>query len=242
MATAKTTTALNVKQKLAKARLEFLNQNVKKSGVNRALEFTYFELVDIIPVATKIFADIGLITVTNFDGDKATMTVYNADNAEEEGLTFTAPYREVEPIVSNSGKQVTNSLQALGSSITYLRRYLYMMLLDIVEQDNVDATLGATTISTEQSKPKAPATPAERKAAKEELTAENTAASPEQIEELKTLCKTMITKDESMNDFVQEIALKTKGFTEITATACTELNANLAQIVKEIESRGNNNG
>ena len=51
---------MNVRQKLAKARLQFLNQKVKKSGKNMHLEFKYFELEDIVPPAIRIFARVGL--------------------------------------------------------------------------------------------------------------------------------------------------------------------------------------
>lgn len=232
MATAKTSNPVpsNVRAKLAAARLEFSQRKVQKSGKNIHMEFLYFELSDIVPVATEIFAKLGLVTVTNFTNEEATMTVYNADNTEEEGLTFTAPYREIEPIISNSGKQVTNSLQALGSSITYLRRYLYMIVLDIVEQDDVDATIGKPIEV--QSEKKAPATPAERKAAKEELVSADNDASESEINELKSLCKELIGKDEDNEEFVQQIALKTEGFTKIKSSACTELCKNLTEMIK----------
>lgn len=231
MANAKAT---NVRQKLAQARLAFLNENVKKSGKNMHLEFKYFELEDIVPSAIKIFADLGLVTTTNFDGTTATMTVYNADSADEEGITFTAPYREVEQIVSNSGKVVTNAMQALGSSITYLRRYLYMMVLDIVEHDEVDANIGANPPAEEKSaamQNKPPATPKERAKAKEKLTAADGDATEEQINSLKTLCKELINTDDSTEDFVQQIALKTEGFTKISASACAELISNLTDMI-----------
>lgn len=115
---------MNVRQKLAKARLQFLNQKVKKSGKNMHLEFKYFELEDIVPPAIRIFARVGLTTDIDFtDENGAVMRVYNTDNSEEAPIEFRVPYREVKPIVSNAGKEVTNPMQALGSSITYLRRY-----------------------------------------------------------------------------------------------------------------------
>ena len=120
---------MNVRQKLAKARLYFLNQKVTKSGKNMSLEFKYFELEDIVPVAIRIFARVGLTSNTVFNGETATMTIFNTDNREEPGIEFVAPYREVGQIISNKGKEVTNPMQALGSSITYLRRYLWMMAL-----------------------------------------------------------------------------------------------------------------
>ena len=179
---------MNVRQKLAKARLQFLNQKVKKSGKNMHLEFKYFELEDIVPPAIRIFARVGLTTDIDFtDENGAVMRVYNTDNSEEAPIEFRVPYREVKPIVSNAGKEVTNPMQALGSSITYLRRYLWMAVLDITEPDDIDATLGsepeeeepeieapnpekAKTEKKSQKKQKAPATPAERKEAKETLT------------------------------------------------------------------------
>lgn len=245
---------MNVRQKLAKARLYFLNQKVQKSGKNMHLEFKYFELEDIVPPAIRIFARVGLTTNIEFTDDKAVMSVFNADNIEEAPMTFTVPYREVKPIVSNQGKEVTNPMQALGSSITYLRRYLWMAVLDITEPDDVDASLGSTDNTEETSefaeeaaaaeaaapakadkkgKKKAPATAAERKQAKEELTSADGAASEEQIANLKTLCKDLMEKDEAQEDFVQQIAMKTDGFTNITASACTALCQNLEEIISQ---------
>lgn len=91
---------MNVRQKLAKARLQFLNQKVKKSGKNMHLEFKYFELEDIVPPAIRIFARVGLTTDIDFtDENGAVMRVYNTDNSEEAPIEFRVPYREVKPIV-----------------------------------------------------------------------------------------------------------------------------------------------
>lgn len=242
--------AMNVRQKLAKARLYFLNQKVQKSGKNMHLEFKYFELEDIVPPALRIFARVGLTTSIQFTNEMAMMNVYNVDNLEEAPLVFVVPYREVKPIISNQGKEVTNPMQALGSSITYLRRYLWMAVLDITEPDDVDANLGsddsaadennefaeeaaAAAPAKKESKKKAPATTSERKKAKEELTGADGAANEEQIAELKTLCKTLMDKDEEQEEFVQQIAMKTDGFTNITASACAELCKNLTEIIAQ---------
>ena len=107
--------AMNVRQKLAKARLYFLNQKVQKSGKNMHLEFKYFELEDIVPPATRIFARVGLTTEIDFTDEGAVMKVYNVDNIEEAPMQFRVPYREVKPIVSNAGKEVTNPMQALNN-------------------------------------------------------------------------------------------------------------------------------
>lgn len=239
---------MNVRQKLAKARLYFLNQKVKKSGKNMKLEFKYFELEDIVPPALRIFARVGLVSNTVFDGEKATMTIMNTDNPQEDGIQFVAPYREAGQIISKAGNEVTNPIQALGASITYLRRYLWMMALDITEPDDVDPNLGTeTTDDTEngefaeeaaaatpaKKEKKAPATVAEREEAKKELTGADGAADEKQVAELKSLCKELMEKDETQEDFVQQIAMKTDGFTKITAFACAALCQNLEEIIAQ---------
>lgn len=239
---------MNVRQKLAKARLYFLNQKVKKSGKNMKLEFKYFELEDIVPPALRIFARVGLVSNTVFDGEKATMTIMNTDNPQEDGIQFVAPYREAGQIISKAGNEVTNPIQALGASITYLRRYLWMMALDITEPDDVDPNLGTeTTDDTEngefaeeaaaatpaKKEKKAPATVAEREEAKKELTGADGAADEKQVAELKSLCKELMEKDETQEDFVQQIAMKTDGFTKITASACAALCQNLEEIIAQ---------
>lgn len=87
-------------------------------------------------------------------------------------------------------------MQALGSSITYMRRYLYMMALDICEADSIDANLGNGTTATgatpapaAQTEKKAPATPQERQEVKQELTKPSENASALQIKGLKNVSR-----------------------------------------------------
>lgn len=228
----KSTEAMNVRQKLTQARLEFLDSRIEKSGKNMHLQFRYFELEDIVPTATRIFARMGLVSFTDFNGETATMTVLNTDNLDEPGITFTLPYREDKPIVSNLGKEVTTPMQALGASTTYLRRYLWMMVLDITEPDDVDANLGAgpdTAPPKEKTKP--PATPKERQSAKQKLTGADGPADALQITALKTACKELMGLDETQEEFVQQIAMKTNGFTEITRSACEQLVTHLCDMI-----------
>lgn len=237
---------MNVRQKLAKARLYFLNQKVQKSGKNMHLEFKYFELEDIVPPAIRIFARVGLTTTIDFTDESAVMKVYNVDNADESPMEFRVPYREVKPIISNQGKEVTNPMQALGSSITYLRRYLWMAVLDITEPDDIDANLGTEETQEEEEIPApnpetakkekkkksaAPATPQEREEAKKEMTNTDGQADDLQIKALKEACKTLMDKDSEQEEFVQQIAMKTNGFTNVTRSACEQLIQNLGEMI-----------
>ena len=225
---------MNVRQKLAKARLDFLDAKVQKSGKHMQLEFKYFELDDIVPAAIRIFNDVGLVSNTIFDDvdRKAIMTIYDADDMSNEGIVFIAPFRETEQIISKTGKTVTNPLQALGSSITYLRRYLWMMALDITEPDSIDSN---TQIEEESVpvKSKIPATVEERAEAKITLTSSDPNADDELIGKLKSLCKQLLEKDETQEEFIQTIALKTEGFTTISSSACNSLCENLEMMLNE---------
>lgn len=220
MATTKTE---NVYQKLIKAREQFLNADVQKTGKNMHLSFKYFELDDIVPTATCIFSEIGLVPIVNFTADVATMTVVNTDNPEDT-VAFIAPFNQIAPIVSNTGKQATNEMQALGSSITYMRRYLYMMALDICESDSIDANIGkpAPAAPTPEA-PKAPATPQQRQEVKQELTAPSDNATALQIKGLKNVLKKLKDADPSKEEMVAQIAVQTKGFTEISKADCETL-------------------
>ncbi len=247
---------LNVYQKLSLARKRFLERNVKKSGVNRQLEFQYFELQDIVPSATRIFQNLGLLGVVQFPPVEknaetgltsepvATMTVLNTDRPSET-IDFMVPYREVEQIKSNAGKSVTNPLQALGSSVTYLRRYLWMLAMDIVEQDDVDATLGqqepqAKASPATQAAPKKqakPATSAEREAVKVSLTQPDEQADPLMIKGLKAALNTLRQKDDKQDEFIQHVAEATVGFTKITRTQCEELTKKVNGMIEEYDKK-----
>ena len=227
---------MNMLQKLAQARLMFLNEHVKKSGKNIKLEFEYFELKDIVPSATRIFADLGIASIDNFTSEQAVMSLYNADDTTEGCVEVAIPYREAGQIISKAGKEVTNPLQALGASITYMRRYLYMLALDIVEDDETDANLGSNTET--PAKKEKPATAAERKAVKEELTEEQSKpATAEQLEHLKELCKALMLKDQSQKDLISGIGLKSKGFTEFPAEQCSQLISHLEAMIKAYEGK-----
>ena len=222
--TTKTTKTANVYQRLLAARSKFLDANVEKSGKNMHLSFKYFELEDIVPTAIRIFNEVGLISVVNFTPDVATMEIINTENPDE-SVSFVAPFNQIAPIVSNTtGKQATNEMQALGSSITYMRRYLYMIALDICESDSIDANLGnGETASAPAAEKKAPATPEQRQEVKENLTAPADNASALQIKGLKAVLKKLKDADPSKEEMIANIAVQTKGFTEISKSDCETL-------------------
>lgn len=125
---------MNVYKKLQIARLSLQEKKLVKSGKNKFAGYEYFELQDFLPTVQTIFSDCGLCAVFRCGTSDATLTVYNTDNPEEYVL-FTAPMAAAE-------LKGCHPVQNLGASISYLRRYLYVNALEIVEHDALDATTG----------------------------------------------------------------------------------------------------
>ena len=196
------TAGLNIYGKLAVARNLFLNAKVKKSGVNRFAEFRYFELEDIVPKATEIFTDLNLLLLENVTYESATATLVNIENPDEV-IVFNAPAKDCN--IEDGTKM--SAIQGLGSYITYMRRYLYGLVLDLVENDVVDATSGnpnATTDSTPTTKKSnRPATTEEREETKKDLIDKDGKATDVQIKSIKNGLSKLRDKDEKYEDYIR---------------------------------------
>ena len=123
---------MKVFKKLQQARVTLLDANLKKSGKNKFAGFEYFELGDFMPTINKIFLDIGLCGVVHFTNDYAILTIYDADSETGEHIEFRSPL----VLAENAKGQL---IQSMGSTHTYFRRYLFLLAMDIVEADTVDA-------------------------------------------------------------------------------------------------------
>ena len=124
---------MNVYQKLNAARSAFHSKPLKKSGRNNYAGYDYFELGDFVIPALSVFAEHGLTSVISF-GDVASMTIVNNDKPEET-IVITSP-------MSEANLKGCHAVQNLGAVQTYLRRYLWVAALEIVEHDALDATTG----------------------------------------------------------------------------------------------------
>lgn len=224
------TATMNVWQKLLASRIDFLKLGVSKSGVNMHAEFKYFELEDIVPPATAIFAKYNCMFLTSFPEGEAVGRFINLDNPDEEiTVEFTARS------IAEPAKFRMNEVQGLGAEITYMRRYLYFLILDLVEADAFDA---GDTVETPAPEVKKPVTPEKREEIKQELTSPEANADELHINALKAALKQLMTVDPSQEEFVQEIALKTEGFTKITKTMCEQLVLKIGEIVENYNIEG----
>lgn len=219
------TASMNVWQKLLSSRIDFLKKGVTKSGINMHAEFKYFELEDIVPTATGIFASYNCLFVTSFPDGKAIGRLINLDNPSEEVVVEFNARSIAEP-----AKFRMNEVQGLGAEITYMRRYLYFLILDVVEADAFDCDSGKDTPAP-KAEPKKPVSTEKRAEIKQELTAPEANADELQIKALKAALKRLMDVDSTQEEFIQQVAIKTEGFTKITKSTCEQLILKIGEMV-----------
>ena len=175
---------VSLKSKINAIRLE-LSKDMNKSGKNKYSNYDYFQLKDFMPQAEELMNKHGIYTeyqmklkrfdlpskkVTQFVFDEngvktgeivteeenfeykevATLDVYNLDDEED-----TIHLERETANLSLSGAQ---PIQNVGGRSTYMKRYLYMDLFEINENDKVEEETGkpvkTETKTTKTTKPK----------------------------------------------------------------------------------------
>jgi hypothetical protein len=122
---------MNVYQKLNVARQKFHGIELKKSGHNKFAGYKYFELGDFINPALDIFNQVGLTSVITFGSEIAHMSIVDNDKPEDR-IIISSP-------MSTAALKGCHEVQNLGAVQTYLRRYLWVAALEIVEHDAIDS-------------------------------------------------------------------------------------------------------
>lgn len=133
----------SVYERLTQARVDLQSKELKKSGYNPYGKFAYFQLMDFLPAINQIFLDRGLCSRFYILDDVAYLEIIAVDTAEK--LLFTSP-------VAEGGIKGATPIQNLGGIHTYMRRYLWLEAMEIVEHDTIDS------LSNDQKKPKEPIT------------------------------------------------------------------------------------
>ena len=225
---------MSVWAKLLALRMEFYEAGVKKSGKNLHAEFVYFELADIVPTAEALFKKYNLLLHNTFTPERAIAVLINVDNPIET-ISFEIPV----VTLAEPGKFRMNEIQGMGSVVTYYRRYLYQMILDLVEFDDFDRNSGKTFSDDEEVStpaPKAPpATAEERKTIKEELTSADRLATEEETAALKDKLKMLMAADPKQEEFVQDIALRSNAFTTMKYSQYVALNEGVDAMLAALE-------
>ncbi len=123
--------------KLQKARNELQKLNLKKSGKNNYSGFSYFELKDFIPSVNEIFLKFGLSSNFSISDSVANLFIVNCENPQE-NILFTSP-------IERAPLKGCTPIQEIGAVHTYMKRYLYLNALEIVEDDVLDQQAGKDT-------------------------------------------------------------------------------------------------
>ena len=122
---------MNVYQKLNAARAKFHSIELKKSGHNKFAGYKYFELADFIIPALAIFKEHGLTGIISFGKEEAHLEIVDNEKPENR-IIITSP-------MSSAALKGCHEVQNLGAVQTYLRRYLWVAALEIVEHDAIDS-------------------------------------------------------------------------------------------------------
>jgi len=191
-----------VHAKLQKARVILASKSLKKSGQNRHHGFSYFELGDFLPEVQKIFAEVGLCGRTWFDATQGYLCIYDSEDITGPFVLFSSPTAEAKLAKGTP-------IQELGAMHTYMRRYLWVMAMEIVENDIVDAQEQADPAPTQKAKPTEPRqTPPPMSGANKpwqlSIAAEVTGGIDNWTKQLKTLLDTTLGFAKSVDD-VNEI-------------------------------------
>lgn len=123
-----------IEQKLQKCRVELQKKGLKKSGENKFAKFKYFELADFIPTVNEMFAENNMFSNFSIDNNIATLTIIDCEDRTSQIFTSN---------IADADVKGCTAIQSLGAVHTYLKRYLYLNALEIVENDALDASVGA---------------------------------------------------------------------------------------------------
>ena len=121
---------LNLFQKIQKARVELQKREIKKTGYNKYSNYYYFELSDFLLPINEICNQVGLYSEFQYTNTEATLTIYDTDNTEHFRV-WTTP---VEVAILKG----CSTIQNIGGTQSFARRYLYMMAFEIAESDAID--------------------------------------------------------------------------------------------------------
>lgn len=127
-----------IQLRLSLAKEGLSNVKFPKSGENKYLNFKYHELQDFLPYITKANAEHGICDVFTFNPEHAKLKLMSTDNASD-SIDFIVPFVESKMLGKGGSTSNVDPVQRLGATLTYLRRYLYIIAYNISEGDVLDA-------------------------------------------------------------------------------------------------------
>ena len=124
---------MSVHAKLMQARIKLQGMKLTKSGHNKFAGYQYFELGDFLPSVQNIFHELGLCGVISYEHELAALVITDIESGQS---------LEIHSPMSTAALKGCHEVQNLGAVQTYIRRYLWVTAMEIVEHDALDATTG----------------------------------------------------------------------------------------------------
>lgn len=124
---------MDIYEKLQECRVELQKMNLKKTGENKFAGFKYYELADFLPTVNEMFLKHKLSSNFSIIGEEARLKIIDFENKET--IEFASP-------IADANIKGCTPVQSLGGVHTYLKRYLYINALEIVENDMFDSKVG----------------------------------------------------------------------------------------------------
>jgi hypothetical protein len=118
---------MNMYEKIQIIKVQMDKLDLKKSGYNKFSNYPYFELRDFSPQLNQLIYDFKLMSYFTFSKEYASLIVVNCENPIER-LELTSP-------MVGAVLKGMHEIQNLGAVMTYQRRYLYIVLFDLSEND-----------------------------------------------------------------------------------------------------------
>ena len=151
---------MNIYEKLQLCRVELQEMKLKKSGENKFSGFKYYELKDFLPKINELFKKHGLFSNFSIKDGRAVLEIIDKDwiskeSFKDESLEFfrqNSCFFKIEftsPVAEANVKGCT-AIQSLGAVHTYMKRYLYLNALEIVEDDSLDGRVGSKDFQTDE--------------------------------------------------------------------------------------------
>lgn len=135
----------SIYEKLQQIRVDLQKKDLKKSGYNSYKDFNYYELGDFLPSINELLLANKIVSIFTLQKESAKLELLDYENGDH--IEFNMPYEK--PDIKGA-----DSIQNLGGSVTYLKRYLFVTAFDLCENDEKDANRGKpkketqTTLST----------------------------------------------------------------------------------------------
>jgi len=129
---------LSLAHRMSALKKELSSIKMPKSGENKYIGFKYHELQDFLPFIAVLNEKYGVSESISMTREQVIVTLRNVEDPEDiDVITF--PFSEAEMKAKGGGNSQVDAIQRMGASITYNRRYAYLLAYGITENDTVDA-------------------------------------------------------------------------------------------------------